>query len=279
MSPTILYISDILSRAYPPDEARSLALWLAEELTGKSRGELLLRQEPIEISGLDSCLRRLLDREPVQYIFGRTEWMGLRLRVTRDTLIPRPETAELTEWVVRDNASHAKPLRVVDIGTGSGCIAIALKQRLPRWDVSAWDVSGAALAVARDNARRNGAEITFAQEDITRHGDGSKSEPARFDIAVSNPPYIPETDKAAMDGNVVRYEPPEALFVPDSDPLVFYRAIARRRLSPTLYLEIHERMGDAVRSLLTAEGYTDVTLRKDSYGKDRMVRAKLIIDN
>lgn len=276
MSPTIHYITRVLSDVYSPDEARALALWVTEELTGKSRGELLLRQEPIEIRGLDAYLRRLLDKEPIQYIFGKTEWMGLQLRLTRDTLIPRPETCELAEWVIRDASSQSKSQRIVDIGTGSGCIAIALKKRLPLWDVSAWDVSEEALAVAKENAIRNGVEITFAQRDITQILDSGEQ---HFDIAVSNPPYIPEEEKATMDANVVRYEPATALFVPDHNSLLFYRAIARQRLAPTLYFEIHERMGEKVRELLVSEGYKEVEIRRDSYGKERMVRAKLIVES
>lgn len=260
-----------------------MALWLVEELTGRPRGELLLRQEPLEIRDLDAYLRRLLEREPVQYVFGKTEWMGLRLRVTRDTLIPRPETGELVNWITEDTSSQEDrrtcasglPFRVVDIGTGSGCIAIALKQRFPAWDVTAWDVSEAALRVAEENAGRNGVSIRFEQSDITKAEEDCPGEGFPFDIAVSNPPYVMEKEKAEMDENVLRYEPATALFVPDDDPLLFYRSIARRRLAPTLYFEINERMGDAVREMLQAEGYADVAIRKDSYGKDRMARGKL----
>ncbi|MBP5476871.1 MAG: peptide chain release factor N(5)-glutamine methyltransferase [Paludibacteraceae bacterium] len=279
MSPTVGYITRILSDVYPQDEARALALWLVEELTGKSRGELLLRQEPLEIHDLDVYLRRLLEREPVQYIFGKTEWMGLGLRVTQDTLIPRPETGELVEWVIQDTAAlsdgERPPLRVVDIGTGSGCIAIALKRRFPDWDVCAWDISEAALRIAQENAARNGVSIRFSQKDITEAEEDSPREGCPFDIVVSNPPYVMEKEKAAMEENVLRYEPAAALFVPDNDPLLFYRAIIRKRLAPTLYFEINERMGSAVQDLLLAEGYADVIVRKDTYGKNRMVRGKL----
>ena len=279
MSPTVGYITRILSDVYPQDEARALALWLVEELTGKSRGELLLRQEPLEIRDLDVYLQRLLEKEPVQYIFGKTEWMGLGLRVTQDTLIPRPETGELVEWVVQDTAAlnngERPPMRVVDIGTGSGCIAIALKRRFPDWDVCAWDISEAALRIAQENAARNGVSIRFAQKDITEAEEDIPREGCPFDIVVSNPPYVMEKEKAAMEENVLRYEPAAALFVPDNDPLLFYRAIIRKRLAPTLYFEINEQMGSAVQDLLLAEGYADVIVRKDTYGKNRMVRGKL----
>ncbi len=266
-----------------PDEARAMAMWLTEELTGKTRAEILLRQEPLEIRGLDGYLERLLEGEPIQYVFGRTEWMGLNLRVTGATLIPRPETSELVDWVTSDNGKRGSHLRVLDIGTGSGCIAIALKKRQPQWEVSAWDVSEEALETAKENARNNGVEIDFDRVDILSETGGrpekedSNGNQYRFDIVVSNPPYILSSERGTMDRNVTGYEPESALFVPDDDPLIFYRAIAQKRLAPAVYFEINESMGDKVKKLLTSEGYENVVVRKDSYGKDRMVRAELRI--
>lgn len=282
MSPTIAYITQSLSAVYPPDEARALALWLVEELTGKTRSELLLGQEPMEIRGIDDCIRRLLAKEPVQYIFGHTEWMGLRLRVTPATLIPRPETGELVRWIAEDASfrkngqacASEQPMRVLDIGTGSGCIAIALKKRFPLWEVTGRDVSEAALQIARENAERNGVDVRFEKADIL-----SFEREYAFDMVVSNPPYVTEKEKAEMDENVLRYEPATALFVPDDNPLLFYRAIVHKKIAPTVYFEINERMGDAVRGLLQDEGYRDAVIRRDSYGKDRMARGQMIIDN
>ena len=266
-----------------PEEARAMAMWLTEELTGKTRAEILLRQEQLEIRGLDGYLERLLEGEPIQYVFGRTEWMGLSLRVTGATLIPRPETSELVDWVTSDNGKRGSHLRVLDIGTGSGCIAIALKKRQPQWEVSAWDVSKEALETAKENARNNGVEIDFDRVDILSETGGrperedSNGNQYRFDIVVSNPPYILSSERSTMDRNVTGYEPESALFVPDDDPLIFYRAIAQKRLAPAVYFEINERMGDKVKKLLTSEGYENVVVRKDSYGKDRMVRAEFMI--
>ena len=276
MSPTVLYIAHMLAKVYPPDEARAIALWLVEELTGKSRTDLLLSHEPIEIHDLDKCLSRLADGEPVQYLLGRTDWMGLNLRLTRDTLIPRPETGELVNWIIEDGTLQDKPVRVVDIGTGSGCIAIALKKRFPQWDIHAWDISSAALDIARENALRNGTEISFAQVDITSYEKTIPLSRHPFDIVVSNPPYVMEKEKDTMEANVLQYEPAQALFVPNDDPLLFYRAIARKHLAPVIYFEINGLMGQAVADLMRQEGYADVTIRKDCYGKERMVKA---IDN
>ena len=302
MLPVIGYILQVLSPVYPQDEARAMALWLVEEMTGKTRSEILLSQEPMEIHGLDGYLRRLVAGEPIQYLFGKTEWMGMTLRVTRDTLIPRPETGELVEWLIQDALSptaingfrfgvpHQKSqngsVRLLDIGTGSGCIAIALKKRFPAWEVTGWDVSEAALRVARENAARNGAAVRFEQVDILssaaveaktgeRRKDGNGY---AFDVVVSNPPYVMEKERAKMAANVLRYEPETALFVSDDDPLLFYRAITRLHLAPHVYFEINEQMGEAVRELLQTVRYDDAVIHKDSYGKDRMARGK-IIDN
>ena len=276
MSPTVQYIAHTLAKVYPPDEARAIALWLVEELTGKSRTDLLLSHEPIEIHDLDKCLSRLADGEPVQYLLGRTDWMGLNLRLTRDTLIPRPETGELVNWIIEDGTLQDKPVRVVDIGTGSGCIAVALKKRFPQWDIHAWDISSAALDIAHENALRNGTEISFAQVDITSYEKTIPLSRHPFDIVVSNPPYVMEKEKDTMEANVLQYEPAQALFVPNDDPLLFYRAIARKHLAPVIYFEINGLMGQAVADLMRQEGYADVTIRKDCYGKERMVKA---IDN
>ena len=267
MSPILHYIEDRLARAYSTDEARGLARWLAEELTGKTFTELMAGHDVVKIRGLNGYIERLLAHEPIQYIFGKTEWMGLELRVTRDTLIPRPETGELVEWITSEYKGVNERLRVLDIGTGSGCIAIALKKQFAEWDVTAWDVSQGALEVARENARLNGLEIQFEQVDILRDRTAE-----RFDIVVSNPPYVMEKEKETMEANVLQYEPQTALFVPDEDPLLFYRAIARRHLAPVLYFEINEQMGDAMSQMLREEGYGDIVIRKDRYGKDRMVK-------
>jgi release factor glutamine methyltransferase len=201
---------------------------------------------------------------PIQYIFEHTEWMGLDLRVTPATLIPRPETAELVEWILQ-TANHQQPLRLADIGTGSGCIAIALKHACPLWNITGIDISQEALIVAQENAQRNQVQITWKQLDIL----SESLDP--FDIIVSNPPYICQKEKADMDARVLQHEPHGALFVPDSDPLLFYRRIAQMKAAKNLFFEINEAYGKEVCDMLKQLGYQHITLKCDIYGKERMV--------
>lgn len=194
--------------------------------------------------------------------------------MTHDVLVPRPETAELVEWIARDYASQ-EGLRVLDIGTGSGCIAVSLARLLPRSSVLAWDVSEAALSVARRNAARNGVNVECVRVDVLSHIVAMPD----ADIWVSNPPYIREQEKASMDRNVLDWEPGLALFVPDNDPLLFYRKIAElgsKHLSSSgvLYYEINQAYGRETVELLRSMGYRNVELRKDLSGNDRMVKAE-----
>jgi release factor glutamine methyltransferase len=190
--------------------------------------------------------------------------MGLDLRVTPATLIPRPETAELVEWV-KEKADHHQALRVVDIGTGSGCIAIALKRACPLWDVTGVDISVEALTIAQENAKRNQVQVAWKQLDIL-------FEKLDFiDIIVSNPPYICHKEKAEMDARVLDHEPHSALFVPDTDPLLFYRRIAEMKAARNLFFEINEAYGKEVCDMLKELGYQHITLKCDIYGKERMV--------
>ena len=271
MNPTIAYVIDLLRPEYTEGEARELAYCLVEHLSGLSRTELLLRPTPVELYGVEGYLNRLLQHEPVEYLLGQGEWMGLPLRLTPNTLIPRPETAELVEWILHDEPSAS--LRVLDIGTGSGCIALALKQKRPQWMVEGLDVNEDAVDVARSNAETNGLDVDFFVHDILRP-DWDKGD---YDIWVSNPPYVTLSERTAMDKNVLCYEPSRALFVPDDDPLVFYHAIVRKRAARTIYFEINEQQGQAMVQLMRDEGYRDICLKQDSYGKDRMLRARLCV--
>lgn len=279
MRETVRYITSRLTPVYGPEQAREMAFWMLEELTGLSRFEIATATSEQALPELDSAIERLLRREPIQYIFGHTTWCGLDLKVSRDTLIPRPETAELIEAL----PSSQEPLRVLDIGTGTGCIALAVKQKHPHWDVSAVDISEGALAVAAANSQHNHLPIHLAQVDILSnasvHHFLSTIPPFRhsastpFDIVISNPPYICEREKSEMEANVLDFEPHTALFVPDGDPLLFYRRIADLRLGRTLVFEINEHFGPQMVEMLVSSGYCDVTIHKDSYGKDRIVLA------
>lgn len=266
MNGIIRNIRQQLLPAYDEDEALALAYWIVEEKTGLTRSELLVSHESPIIPDLDGIIERLLRYEPIQYIFGHTEWMGLDLVVTPATLIPRPETAELIgllPW-------STEPLRVLDVGTGSGCIAIATRRARPRWQVSAIDISTDALAVARENARRCNVDIDFRQSDIL-HDELSE----RFDIVISNPPYIRDSERASMTENVLRHEPATALFVLDADPLLFYRRIAELHLAPALYLEINECLAHETTDMLRQYGYTDLEIHQDIYGKNRFITARI----
>ena len=269
------YIISQLRGYIPEEELCELAYWIVEETTGLTRAQILMgckdtkknvyEQEKKSFLGrIEIILEKLRANMPIQYVFEHAEWMGLDLRVTPATLIPRPETAELVEWV-KKTADHHQALRIVDIGTGSGCIAIALKRACPLWDVTGVDISVEALAIAQQNAERNQVQVTWKQLDIL-------SEKLDFiDIIVSNPPYICHKEKAEMDARVLDHEPHSALFVPDTDPLLFYRRIAEMKAARNLFFEINEAYGKEVCDMLKELGYQHITLKCDIYGKERMV--------
>jgi release factor glutamine methyltransferase len=224
---------------------------------------------------LADAIKRLKENEPLQYILGEAEFCGLRLRVNPSVLIPRPETGELVRLIATEN-KNSHP-RILDIGTGSGCIAITLAKELPQSKVSAWDISEEALIVAKENSIICGTKIDLAQRDILTY---APAEADKFDIIVSNPPYIKEKEKSLMESNVLDWEPSLALFVPDDNPLLFYRTIAEKAktmLTPggQLYFEINREHGTDTCTMLTELGYTDIHLHKDFAGNDRMVSAKL----
>mgnify|MGYP002510983457 CR=1 FL=1 len=267
-------INNIISQLrgyYPEEELRETALWIIEEATGLTRTQILTHSNPIqEIPELDSILQRLKKYEPIQYIFGHVEWMDLHLRVTKDTLIPRPETAELVEWIIHTCDRHSN-LHIMDIGTGSGCIAIALKKRVPQWSVYGIDISNGALDIAAENARRNNVEICWKKLDILAENLDL------IDVIISNPPYICHKEKADMSTRVLEYEPHQALFVPDNDPLLFYRRIAAMKAAKQVFFEINEAYGKEVCDMMKELGYTDIQLKQDIYGKARMVFGRIEI--
>lgn len=275
--------SQILSRIarplvplYGEREARSIALLAASELAGIEEAALLADPgAELQIAALDEVIAQLAAGRPVQYVTGVAEFLGRRFAVSEGVLIPRPETEELAAWVVRDER-QARAL--LDAGTGSGCIAATLALELPAAAVAAAELSEAALAVAAQNFRALGAAVTLRKADMLR--DLAEVFPGPFDAIVSNPPYVPQHDLAAMHPNVRDHEPHEALLVPDDDPLRFYCAVARagrRMLRPggRLYFEIYHLHADAMRTMLDAEGYTAAELREDLFGKPRMLCCRL----
>jgi len=262
------YMLSRLTPHFGRGEAMAMVQWIAEEPEGS--------YDP------DDVIARLLRDEPLQYIFGHTDWRGLRLSLSADTLIPRPETSDVVDEAIELYRIAGFSGAILDIGTGSGCIAIALKKALPEAPVFACDIAEGALSTASRNAADNGADVRFFQQDIL--ADDAKdnietllSSPSlrgRGGVVVSNPPYICESEKAAMEQNVLAYEPSRALFVPDADPLLFYRRIAQLHLAPALCFEINERFGAETAQMLREEGYSSVEIRKDICGKDRIVIAR-----
>ena len=268
----IQHIASQLKTVYPADEAEDLAWWIAEETTGLSRSQLLCGCKGTKnIPNVQTIIDRLLHFEPIQYIFGHTLWSGLDLKVTPATLIPRPETAELVEKIVqcRQLTDNSK---VLDIGTGSGCIAISLKKRHPDWQVTGMDISREAIAVAKENAQRNGVEVEFKVANIF---DSIEQIFDSFDVVVSNPPYVTESEKSRMRPNVLAFEPHTALFVSDDDPLLFYRRIASLRLGTHLFMEMNEVYPDELQILLADLGYTDIQITNDIYGKPRIIEGRM----
>ena len=277
MHPIVNEIREALRGIYPDSEALSLAKMLLVEAFGFSTLELYGGKDK-EISGkrrdvLDKMLSRLQKNEPIQYVLGKETFCGLDFEVDSNVLIPRPETRELVEWIVADRKLDAS-CRILDIGTGSGCISISLAKFLSGAEVEAWDISEGALEVARRNAVRNAVEVLFRQQDVLYALPGE----TRYDVIVSNPPYITEKEKLDMDANVLDWEPFTALFVPDADPLLFYRKIAELGLSMlniggALYFEINRAYGQETVRMLEGLSYKQIELRKDEWGNDRMVKA------
>jgi release factor glutamine methyltransferase len=292
-----------LAPAYGDREAAIIADWVMERLTGQSRMERLLRKT--EQLGADALMAyeryrdELLSGRPVQYVLGESWFGGMKFFVDERVLIPRPETEELVEWVISEiatapptPANHAgqrshldepsvspanrASASILDVGTGSGCIAITLGRRLPRIDVYACDLSEGALAVADRNAEELGAAVGLIRTDFLDRPQWAGLPQVRW--LVSNPPYIPLRERGSMASHVVDAEPALALFVPDDDALIFYRALgefAGGRIGPgaVLFAEVHEGLGDEVRELLLGLGAVEVILRKDLQGKDRMIKA------
>jgi len=273
-------IYDRLSSKYPRQEIESISKLIFEKVLGLSRLQVYLNQHetisPANLAQITEIVNRLIQFEPIQYILGETEFYGLPLKVNAAVLIPRPETEELVEWIINNNPPK-NPI-VLDIGTGSGCIPIALSKNLPGASVDGWDISSEAIMVARENAELNQVMVNFCYADVLNQE--YPAQPQKYDIIVSNPPYVTVSEQLSMLQNVIDYEPHIALFVPDNDPLLFYRAIADlaiNQLKPggKLYFEINEQFGNETAYLLSSKGFENIIIRKDINGKERMLKAEL----
>lgn len=269
-------IRQALAGYYSSEEINVFARYLLEKIVGVSSVGLLADWNRTLTAEQQEQFRQMTERlkayEPIQYILGECYFSGLVFHVRPGVLIPRPETEELVLRIAEE--WKGKEARLLDIGTGSGCIAIALADRLPQCKVSAWDISTDALDIARENAVLNNLSIDFQQKNILEEPLGES-----FDVIVSNPPYVLEGEKEVMEPNVLRYEPAVALFVPDADPLLFYRRIATlalQALTPegTLYFEINQAYGKETKELLQTIGFSQVELVQDCFGKDRIIKAK-----
>ena len=270
-----------LTALYDAGEAQAIARMVLELRFGLTMADVLCGRTGDEHE-LQLIQQRLLAGEPVQYVIGEAEFGGRRFCVAPGVLIPRPETYELCQWVIeeleergerREEREEKREERILDIGTGSGCIACTLAAELPEAEVTAWDISEDALAIARENAKRTHVHVSFELVDVLHSPPIS-----RYDLIVSNPPYICQQEAEAMEHHVLDHEPHQALFVPDDDPLLFYRAIAQygsHALTPggSLFFEINPLYANELETLLSTMSYHDIEIRNDQFGKPRMIKA------
>jgi len=275
-----------LKTVYEEREVEAISDWVFENVTGMKRWERRANQNKeiknSEHQQLQKHLTELLQHKPVQYVLNEAWFYKIKFFVNENVLIPRPETEELVEWIVNDiysgNLRNSKPINILDIGSGSGCISIALKKELPKANIIAIDISEKALEVAEKNARDLNTTVDFLQIDFLDENKWNTL--FQYDIIVCNPPYIPLKEKDGLGRNVIDFEPAVALFVEDDNPFIFYQKIAqfsKKHLNANgrIYLEVHELQAEDIKGILENEGFT-ATIKKDIYGKDRMVRGKLV---
>jgi len=289
----LLIFDDSLKSIYPADEITSIKYLVLSDISNLSKAQLRaftdneLNDE--QWQRLEQIIAELKTGKPVQYILGHTEFYGLTYKVNSSVLIPRPETEELVEWILseiqKSKFKSQKPFRILDIGTGSGCIPVTLKKHVSDGEVSGLDISPEALKTAQQNAELNNVDVKFIEADILNSHTAilnhvKSGELEMYDIIVSNPPYVTEQEKDDMHNNVLGFEPHLALFVEDNDPLAFYKAIADFALRQLekgglLFFEINENLGEQTVELLDYKSFKNIELRKDLRGKDRMIKAEL----
>ena len=277
-----LFLNELLN-LYPKQEIESFFNLLTEAFLDLKRVDIILDPNKEIVNEVEqkynSALAKLKKEIPIQYIIGTTEFYGLPFTVNENVLIPRPETEELVSLILQNSklkTQNSKDLTILDIGTGSGCIAIALAKNLPNAKIWALDVSEKAIEIAKQNAKLNDVDVQFLNENILN----LKQLPENFDIIVSNPPYVRELEKQEINNNVLNHEPHLALFVKDNDPLLFYDKIAdiaKENLTKNgeLYFEINQSLGKETVALLKQKGFQNIELKKDIFGKDRMIKAEV----
>lgn len=271
-----------LDPLFPKEEVDSFFYLVIDHYLGLER--FILAMQPNLVVSKENedplffALSQLKQERPIQHILGKAHFCELEFRVDENVLIPRPETEELVYWIINEvqKGDPREEVKILDIGTGSGCIAISLAKNLPNAKVYALDISKKALQIAGENAMDNGVDIVFLEADILSL-EGFKD---KFDVIVSNPPYVRELEKLEMKNNVVEHEPGLALFVSDGDPLIFYKKITRFSLSHlkkggVLFFEINQYLGEEMEQLLEAENFSEIELRKDMFGNDRMLKGQL----
>ena len=268
-----------LQKLYPKTEIDAFFFRLAEDKLGLQLMDVFLKQDFVITSNklvdLKAVISRLKKQEPIQYILGKTEFYGFPFLVDKNTLIPRPETEELVEWILTEVDSK-KPLQILDIGTGTGCIPISLAKHLPNATIFAIDVSNKALKIAKQNAELNRVTINFIEKDILQ----TKKLPQQFDLIISNPPYVRELEKVEIKNNVLKNEPHLALFVDDNNPLIFYTKIAylaKNHLNKNglLFFEINQYLGKDTLEVLKLKGFKTNEIRKDLFNNDRMIKSSI----
>jgi len=276
MQEAIAYIKTLLHKYYPESEISGFIHIIIEYVTGKPYPQAIMDNNELsrlQVRNINNIVKRLRAYEPIQHITGESEFFGLPFIITKDVLIPRPETEELVELILHEKKE--KNLKILDIGTGSGAIAIALAKHKKDAEISAWDISKEALLIANGNAEKNLVSVSFEKVDIL--GDYPRDK--KYDIIVSNPPYIMESEKKNMDKNVLDYEPHLALFVPDNKSLMFYERIADIALDilkpdGKLYFEINQALGKETVKMIEGKGFSNIVLFQDMSKNDRMIKAE-----
>jgi release factor glutamine methyltransferase len=270
-----------LTPLYEAGEAKAIVRWMLDVRFGLTMADILCSkvEELSEAAQaeLETMTARLAEGEPVQYVVGKADFCGRQFSVAPGVLIPRPETAELCQWIIADHTPLPSPCEVLDIGTGSGCIAITLAAELPDSKVTAWDISETALAIAKENAEQLGVNVCFEQRDILK----APTADAHWDLIVSNPPYIEPREREGMERNVLDFEPAIALFAPEDDPIIFYKRIADLAIEALntngrLCFELNPLTAESVGDYLTQKGFSQIEMRLDQFGKNRFLKATKI---